>query len=469
MKWKKIISREYSVQYCQMALLALSKRVRQFLPVCTEFSFIIPEHNNQCFYVEENEFQLLMEGIVEKYTSSKEKFVEFQNSFHNLGKEYVDFCREVNEQDLIGKSNAELKEFYVEYQRRLLVYSCVGAWIGHLLSEYWTDKGKELLDRRGIKEDKVRKTLFRPSKKSTVLVMQEEARKIKENGMNDKEIENFHSKYSWIQCLDVHKTPWSLEEVKDYISNIREIGNYDANGRLRFSDAVVRSGLSAKEVEMFVMIKELGYIKDARDDYRRQGIFLIQKLFREIAVRMKIGIKEIAYLSEKEIVGFLNGKEIDVSRGRERKREGFMLYLKEEKGEEESKEVVLVEENFEQVMKEQGFVIEEEIKKEIRGTVACQGKVRGKVVIVRTIHDILKVEKGDILVAVVTHPDYVPAMQKAAAIVTDEGGMLSHAAIVSREMGIPCIVGTGNATKVLDYGIEVEVDAIEGIVKVIER
>ncbi len=72
--------------------------------------------------------------------------------------------------------------------------------------------------------------------------------------------------------------------------------------------------------------------------------------------------------------------------------------------------------------------------------------------------------EGDILVTKMTDPDWVPLMKKAAAIVTDEGGMTSHAAIVSRELGIPCIVGTGNATEVIKTGTEVTVDGSRGVV-----
>ncbi len=73
-------------------------------------------------------------------------------------------------------------------------------------------------------------------------------------------------------------------------------------------------------------------------------------------------------------------------------------------------------------------------------------------------------KEGDILVTKMTDPDWVPLMKKAAAIVTDEGGMTSHAAIVSRELGIPCIVGTGNATEVIKTGTEVTVDGSRGVV-----
>ncbi|MCD6487830.1 MAG: phosphoenolpyruvate synthase [Desulfurococcales archaeon] len=73
-------------------------------------------------------------------------------------------------------------------------------------------------------------------------------------------------------------------------------------------------------------------------------------------------------------------------------------------------------------------------------------------------------KEGEVLVTKMTDPDWVPLMKKASAIVTDEGGMTSHAAIVSRELGIPCIVGTGNATKAIPHGTEVTVDGSRGIV-----
>ena len=74
-------------------------------------------------------------------------------------------------------------------------------------------------------------------------------------------------------------------------------------------------------------------------------------------------------------------------------------------------------------------------------------------------------KKGDILVSIATDPDIVFAMKKAAAIVTEQGGVTSHAAIVSRELNIPCVIGTKIATKVFKDGDRVEVDATKGIIK----
>jgi pyruvate,water dikinase len=100
----------------------------------------------------------------------------------------------------------------------------------------------------------------------------------------------------------------------------------------------------------------------------------------------------------------------------------------------------------------------------LKGLGASPGIASGVVRIVHGLQDIAKVQKGDILVTKMTSPDLVPTMSKCAAIITDAGGRTCHAAIVSREMGIPCIVGTQTATQVLKDGQEVTVDAYSGTV-----
>jgi pyruvate, water dikinase len=98
----------------------------------------------------------------------------------------------------------------------------------------------------------------------------------------------------------------------------------------------------------------------------------------------------------------------------------------------------------------------------IKGQGAAPGIASGKVVIIRDVRDVGKVKEGDILVTKMTNPDMVPAMRKVAAIITDEGGMTCHAAIVSRELGTPAIVGTKNATNLLKNEQVVTVDGEKG-------
>ena len=100
----------------------------------------------------------------------------------------------------------------------------------------------------------------------------------------------------------------------------------------------------------------------------------------------------------------------------------------------------------------------------LTGTVASKGIVRGRTRLVITQEDQYAMQEGEILVSTMTTPQLMAAMKKAAAIVTDEGGLTAHAAIVARELSIPCIVGTKFATRAFKDGDMVEVDADRGIV-----
>jgi len=110
-------------------------------------------------------------------------------------------------------------------------------------------------------------------------------------------------------------------------------------------------------------------------------------------------------------------------------------------------------------------VVEAERKVIVRGSPASPGIYAGVAKVAITTEDAERlIKKGDILVTTMTNPDWVPYMRMAGAIVTNDGGMTCHAAIVSRELGIPCIVGTGDATEKLETGKEYTVDAKTGVV-----
>ncbi len=102
---------------------------------------------------------------------------------------------------------------------------------------------------------------------------------------------------------------------------------------------------------------------------------------------------------------------------------------------------------------------------EVRGSCACTGKVRGVVRLVHMANPEMPFSKGDIVIAATLSPTLLPLLSRCGAIVTDEGGMTSHAAILSRELNKPCVIGTKHATHVFRDGDLVEVDAEKGVVK----
>ena len=145
------------------------------------------------------------------------------------------------------------------------------------------------------------------------------------------------------------------------------------------------------------------------------------------------------------------------------KRKEFCLYYTDEEGDK-----IITGENAKEIVKR---VSQKDEKQNDRlyGNVANPGKVEGFAKIIFTTDDLHKMEKGDILVAPCTRPEYVTAMKIAKAIITDEGGITSHAAIVSRELGVPCIVGLQTATDVIKDGDLINVNANHGIVSVLKR
>src|SRR2546427_584022 len=111
-----------------------------------------------------------------------------------------------------------------------------------------------------------------------------------------------------------------------------------------------------------------------------------------------------------------------------------------------------------------GGGVTSEREAELKGLGASPGVASGKVRLILSPGELGRVQSGEILVTKMTTPDYVPAMMRAAGVVTDEGGMTSHAAIVSRELGVPCVVGTGRATKALSEDLLLTVDGTKGLV-----
>ncbi|OGN16504.1 MAG: hypothetical protein A3C88_02870 [Candidatus Yanofskybacteria bacterium RIFCSPHIGHO2_02_FULL_50_12] len=139
---------------------------------------------------------------------------------------------------------------------------------------------------------------------------------------------------------------------------------------------------------------------------------------------------------------------------------------------EESKEVwsvIFYDNHLRVIDKKLSWKSELDTPEQIKGSTAFPGMVTGRVVIVRNKSDLSRIKDGDIMISAMTSPDYVMALRKAAAFITDEGGITSHAAISARELKKPCIIGTKVATQILKDGDLVEVDADNGIVRILNN
>ncbi|MFH0870558.1 MAG: PEP-utilizing enzyme [archaeon] len=200
-------------------------------------------------------------------------------------------------------------------------------------------------------------------------------------------------------------------------------------------------------------------LRDMRKEAVQKNITLLSNTAREILKRRKIGSEKVPFVFESDFMTERH-KEKDYADELERRHDGCALYFNR-------KGLVIQYRGFDETKKRLFALVDKDSisSDELIGQSACKGKVRAKVSIVLGEKDFAKFKAGEILVTSMTRPEYMPLMKKAAGVITDEGGVTCHAAIVSRELGLPCVIGTDNATRVLKDGDEVELDADAGVVK----
>ncbi len=307
------------------------------------------------------------------------------------------------------------------------------------------------------------------------------------NDRDKKDAESGHSFFTNKNCASKHKKEINniLLGIKDIVSFYKELNMSKINGqelRSRFielvnfltkysdiylkTEAVRLSRLENKQNKYKRLIARLG---KERFVLRKKGesIFyiLLGKILKEIAKRFGMKWFDLFFYTYDEMLDLFGGRKAGKEIIEKRKRGYALVILK-------NKEILLTGEKFKKLFKE--IVIQKRKIKEFSGQIAMKGFAKGNTRLIlhnkRDIsEEVAKFKKGEILITEMTRPDTILACKKALAIITDEGGILSHAAIVSRELKIPCIVGAKISTRVLKTGDSIEVDAYKGVVKILSR
>jgi phosphoenolpyruvate synthase/pyruvate phosphate dikinase len=210
--------------------------------------------------------------------------------------------------------------------------------------------------------------------------------------------------------------------------------------------------LLAKTVQVF------GFVRSFRIDVPCMALGYLWNLITEIGKRLGIEPLMIKFLSSRDVEEALLEK-IDYKELIEKRKKGFISILIDDKYYETSDKDEMDE------IKKSVSIEEEIVEGFVKGNVAFPGVFEGTARVLHHVEDMKKIEKGDVLIISMTDPNYIPAMEKAGAFVTDMGGILCHAAIVSREMKKPCIIGTKNATSVFRDGDKIIVDGEKGEVR----
>ncbi len=217
-------------------------------------------------------------------------------------------------------------------------------------------------------------------------------------------------------------------------------------------------------LKVFSYAKEIAFLKIKRMDASYYFYFMLEKVLREMAKRKNVSLNQIRALDLGQIIEFFLGNKFSQKELNDQFNASIVIYENSKRVKElVGKEAV---QEFQKILQDARKV---EKKSELRGMPTFPGKVVGKARIILTVKESGKMQEGDILISQATSPDMVPIMKIAGAILTDVGGITCHAAIVSREMRKPCIIGLKTATKNFSDGDLLEVNANHGIVKKVNQ
>jgi phosphohistidine swiveling domain-containing protein len=418
--------------------------------------------------------------LFENHVLNEKVLKKSWKSWENSRDAVLEFEKKVNK-GLGFYSDEELEGLWVRWHKTCDLY-----WLESFLPELSNWGGERLLKRRieslkGLdKKDFVHilEKLSAPEDLSFYQTEELDLMKIKLLQDKEKRLKEHQKKYYWInnsygqsEILSVDFFREKLEKIteKDAQDKIKDIEEYVKKVKQEKEKIIKKYGINYETANIAHKLAFCIWWQDFRKKYVFIAIHIITEFLKEISRRKNIAVEDLTYysLDDKEnceVSRFLQtGKKLDLT---ERKK-GYFIYYHAKGG----------IENFEG-KKAQELVrpyMEVKIDKNMRefsGLVVSQGTnplVSGKAKIIITPKQMGHMNKGDILVASMTSPDFIVAIRKASAIVTDEGGMTCHAAIVSRELKIPCIVATRIATKLLKDNDLVEVDADHGRVKILKR
>jgi len=496
-KVKELVDKNWYIQGFNAAPLLIEfaphgavEKMREFLGF--GYSEIITSFKNDfCeFYYSKNDLDNLYEKLLDNHKKdsdyvsnliiqSEEQYAEIEKFLTELRKQNK---KEMSDEELINKL-AKLLDYYI-----------LPAAIPHIVEGFSLNSDIEiknilhtLLVEKG-REKEFAKTVTKltmPIEKSFLAKAEKDLESIKELLFNvDEEkqsdleflknnqqeiyskIKKHSEDYYWINASYAEAPENSEEKVlKQVIQKFKEKAKHESSID-KIKPEEKKEIINDLEIDgRLLTLIQLSEILTTWQDNRKKMILKcvtnVDNLLKELSTRINIPQEDLRYLTYEEITSE-KIKTITKETLQARKKGCIYVYTPEQK-------YTFYNEDFNYFNNLLNEKENHEQIKEIPGLCASIGRAIGRVKICKSLDSINEFEEGEILVTSMTRPEYLPAMKKAAAIVTDEGGITCHAAIISREIGKPCLIATKNATKILKDGDLVEVKANHGMINIIEK
>lgn len=291
----------------------------------------------------------------------------------------------------------------------------------------------------------------------------------------DRKINFYIKKFFWFKTDFYQATEITKESIMKEINleinkknqqeieeEIRTINDNFADTEKQKKELKGKIKLTKQDIKDIEFSKMFVYQLDVRKLQMMTQFYYLLAFAKDISLKKRVSYQDLSPYTFSEFKKFVaENKRLSKTELENRKVGVFLVYEKDV-----DKVKFFYGDEWEKLLE---IIVNTGSQGEIKGQVASRGRnatVRGVVnIVLDPSHE--KFKEGSVLVTSMTRVEFVPLMRKAKAIITNEGGIACHAAIVSRELGIPCIIGTKNATKILKDGDKVELDLEKGIVKII--
>lgn len=427
--------------------------------------------NGTCeYFLYDEEIKNLGDSFLKKLEKNSSQTKIYIKNLQLHGERLLNFAQAID----LSKSNETLAAYLKQYEilySRLLVFGWPLVIVGEpvLIREIKNSLEKII---SGVAErDRVFHIISNPVFSSYTtrerIDLIKLALKTKSRNAADEVLKKVAKKYQWT-CFDytgpAHTQEYFADELKALLKNnreelkkeLREILERPRKAKIALNAIFKKYNFPKELVAKIRALQDLIYLRDKRKEFLTKTHFLMEKLLDEISRREKIDKELLRWLPTEELISLVLCHKFELKKIKERIRYSAVLCI-------HGKDKIFYKERAKKyfdLTRLNGNSL-----REIKGVCACSGKVKARAKIILTAKDGYLLKRGEILVTTMTTVDFTPIIKKAAGIITDEGGLTSHAAVISREFKIPCVVGTRIATKKINDGDLVEMDAGNGSIK----
>ena len=436
---------------------------------------LLPAESGHTQYFGKTDWHNFADAVEKRIEKSIESLETFAAEVYEMGTEYVHYAERVFLDDLASRKDKDLLDYFLGFGRRRLKLA-YALYPPLVIERYLENRLKNELEKflkeKG-KEDAFEEYWAAINTKTRLNEADEEeievlkiASKVEEQRYNeevDAQIDRLANRFAWLPYYGFKHPIWDKEYFKHEVRNVRtpkeklEEKLQALKLQRERIDQIKEECYGTVLEKLVSLMQTFLHLRPFRTEVMRKTQYYMRPLLEVMANRMGVEFEDFLNLTPDEIEGFFEKGVSPSPQEIARRREHHAIVMLDG-------EIRLIS-SKEEIESLREVLTRPEEGEVLKGTGVYPGEVRGSVKVVADISEIDKVRPGDILVTTMTTPEMHRAIESAAGIITDEGGITCHAAIVSRELQIPCVIGTSNATRLLHDGDVVHLDSKKGIVK----